>query len=68
VDDVTLPVDALWTAAPDDKLLDVLARGQGGDGRIIVLDGGQVVGIVSPTDITQAVQRLGLRVDLPRGR
>ena len=67
VDDVALPVDELWTAAPDEKLLDVLARGPGGDGRIVVLDGGHVVGIVSPTDVTQAVQRFGLHADLSRG-
>ena len=66
VDDVALPLDELWTATPDEKLLDVLARGRGGDGRIVVLDGGQVVGIVSPTDVTQAVQRLGLQADLGR--
>jgi Zn-dependent protease/predicted transcriptional regulator len=67
VDDVALPVDELWTAAPDEKLLDVLARGRGGDGRIVVLDGEHVVGIVSPTDVTRAVQRLGLQADLSRG-
>ena len=66
VDDVALPLDQLWTAAPDEKLLDVLARGRGGDGRIVVLDRGQLVGIVSPVDITQAIQRLGLHADLGR--
>ena len=66
VDDVALPVDELWTATPDEKLLDVLARGRGGDGRIVVLDRGQLVGIVSPVDITQAIQRRGLHADLTR--
>ena len=64
VDEVGLPGDELWTATPDEKLLDVLARGQGGDGRIVVLDDGKVVGIVSPVDVTQAIQRLGLQAEL----
>jgi Zn-dependent protease len=65
VDDIGLHLDELRMATPDEKLLDVLARGGGGDGRIVVVEGGHVVGIVSPTDVTQAVQRLGLRADLP---
>jgi Zn-dependent protease len=66
VDEVALPLDELWTAAPEEKLLDVLARGRGGDGRIVVLDRGELVGIVSPIDVTQAMQRLGLQADLTR--
>jgi CBS domain-containing protein len=68
VDEIALPLHELWTATPDERLLDVLARGRGGDGRIVVLDGGRVVGIVSPLDITQAMQRLGLQADLAQGR
>ena len=66
VDAVALPLDQLWTAAPEENLLDVLARGHGGDGRIVVLDRGELVGIVSPVDITQAIQRRGLLADLTR--
>jgi Zn-dependent protease len=68
IDEIAVPLHDLWTATTDEWLLDVLARGRGGDGRIVVVDdGGQVVGIVSPVDITQAMQRLGLQADLARG-
>jgi Zn-dependent protease/CBS domain-containing protein len=46
------------TASPDDLLLDAL-RGAGptGDGRLLVLGTtGELVGIVSPTDISRAIQ------------
>ncbi len=66
VDAVALPLDQLWTAGPEENVLDVLARGHGGDGRIVVLDRGELVGIVSPVDITQAIQRRGLLADLTR--
>ena len=67
VDDIAVPLPDVWTAAPNEQLLDVLARGSGGDGRIVVVDGREVVGIVSPVDITHAMQRLGLQADLARG-
>ena len=66
VDAVAVPLHQLWTAAPEEKLLDVLARGHDGDGRIVVLDGGALVGIVSPVDITQDIQRRSLQADLTR--
>ena len=67
VDDVAAPAHAVWTATPDERLLDVLARGARGESRIVVVDGDRVVGIVSPVDITQAMQRLGLQAALARG-
>ncbi len=62
----TTPVSAIsWTlvdlttAAPDELLLDVLRRSKpGGDGRILVCEGAAVVGIISPTDITRALQAI----------
>ena len=45
------------TAAPDDLLLDVLRKpGTGGEGRVLVLSAGELVGIVSPTDVARAIQ------------
>jgi Zn-dependent protease len=67
VDDVALPLDELWTATPDEMLLDVLARGGDGAGRIVVLEGVRVVGILSPADVTQAVQRLGVQAESRTG-
>ena len=41
----------------DEQLLDVLRTAdEGGDGRILVLDNGRLSGIVSPTDVSRAVQ------------
>ena len=49
-------------AAPDELLIDVLRRARtGGDGRVLVLSGGELVGIVSPTDVARAIQVLGTR-------
>jgi len=57
VSDVAWPVDELTVATGDEHILDVLRRSaRGGDGRIIVTDGDAVVGIVSPSDITRAIQ------------
>jgi CBS domain-containing protein len=53
------PLSSLTVAAPQEFLLDVLMRlgtdGEG-DGRILVLDNGRLVGIVSPSDVSRAVQ------------
>ena len=57
VSQIAWPVAALTIAGPDELVLDVLRRsGAGGDGRILVRDADTVVGIVSPTDITRALQ------------
>ena len=55
--DLAWPMREVTTATPDELLLDVLRRaGTGGDGRILVFDGGELVGIVSPTDVARAIQ------------
>ena len=57
VSEIAWPVGDLTIAAPDELVLDVLRRGSaGGDGRIIVCRDGALTGIVSPTDITRAIQ------------
>lgn len=48
--------DDVATAGPDDPLLDVVTTlNQCGHGRVLVVDGGEVVGIVTPTDIARAL-------------
>jgi len=58
--EVAVPLDRLAVAEPDELLVDVLSRAGAGDGRVLVVDGHRVVGIVTPTDVTAAVERLSL--------
>jgi CBS domain-containing protein len=67
VDEIALPHSDLWIAVPDEHLVDALTRGDRGEGRIVV-DNERVIGIVSPIDVTPAMQRLGLRADLTSPR
>jgi CBS-domain-containing membrane protein len=49
-------------AAPDEPLADLLPRLEGpAGGRALVLESGRLVGIVSPLDITRAVERSAFR-------
>jgi CBS domain-containing protein len=50
----------LTIADPDEELADVLTRVQGGDGRILVFRGDDLVGIMTRNDVTRTVQRSGL--------
>jgi CBS domain-containing protein len=68
VDEIAIPHSELWTAAPDEYLVDALTRGHRGEGRIVVVDNARVIGMVSPIDVTQAMQRFGLRADLTSPR
>jgi Zn-dependent protease len=53
--DVAVPVGALATARADEPLLVALGRLDGRrGGRVVVVEGGRVVGIVSPSDVTRA--------------
>ena len=57
VAEVALPVAEVSRAEPEDLLLDVLRRSSvGGEPRLLVFGGGRLVGIVTPTDVTRAVQ------------
>jgi Zn-dependent protease/CBS domain-containing protein len=57
VSEIAWPVADITIATPDEPILDVLRRSKaGGDARIVVTRGDAVVGIVSPTDITRALQ------------
>ncbi|HEX5543557.1 MAG TPA: site-2 protease family protein [Micromonospora sp.] len=54
--------EELVTATPEEPLVDLLPRlSECSDGRALVVSDGQLVGIVSPSDISRAVQRGSLR-------
>jgi Zn-dependent protease/CBS domain-containing protein len=63
--DVATPLSRCTVAAPDEDLLEVLGRASGSP-RILVVDGGRLVGIVTTHDITRLVQLLKDRHDAPR--
>ncbi|MBW3578227.1 MAG: site-2 protease family protein [Actinobacteria bacterium] len=45
------------TADPDETLTSVLPRMRGcADGRVIVVDGGEIIGIISPADVTRLLE------------
>jgi len=55
-----LPSDVV-TCGPDEDLIAVVRRmNTSADQRAVVLDHGRIVGIVSPSDITRAVEHAGL--------
>jgi Zn-dependent protease/CBS domain-containing protein len=59
---VATPLHEVPVASPFEPLLEVLRRvQQGGERRILVVHDGQLVGIVSPTDIARVLDRAPLR-------
>jgi Zn-dependent protease/predicted transcriptional regulator len=59
--DIACAGDELALASPDEPIVDLLPRLNGcADGRALVVSGGQLVGIVSSSDISRAVQRASL--------
>jgi Zn-dependent protease/CBS domain-containing protein len=62
VRDITCPPDQVPTAAPEEPLTALLERMEGGcgEGRALVLTGGTLVGLVSPSDISRALQHSSL--------
>ncbi len=63
VREVACPIDQVPVVSPDDELTSVMGRMSGGcaGGRALVLDGDDLVGIVSPTDISRVVELGPLR-------
>jgi len=57
-DEMAVPLSEVPQATPEELMLDVLHRTSTarGDGRILVLRGGHLVGIVSPTDVARLVE------------
>ena len=55
--EVACPVPEIPVARPDELLTELLPRLEGcSDGRAVVLDGGRVAGVVSPTDVARTLQ------------
>ncbi|WP_269859102.1 site-2 protease family protein [Streptomyces sp. RPT161] len=63
--DVATPLSRCTVATPDEALLDVLSR-VSGPPRILVVDGGHLVGIVTAHDISRLTHLLKDRHDAPR--
>ena len=62
VSDVSCPMEQVPVARSDEMLLEVVARMSGcTDGRALVIDDGRLVGIVSPTDVSRALELAALR-------
>jgi Zn-dependent protease len=58
VRDIACPLAEVPTAAPEDSLVTLLGRMGGcSEGRALVLRDGALVGVVSPSDVSRAVQR-----------
>ncbi|NBE84686.1 site-2 protease family protein [Micromonospora rubida] len=67
--EVACRADQLVLASPDEQLTDLLPRLSGcADGRALVVTDQRLVGIVSPSDISRAVQRGTLRGQATAGR
>ena len=60
VGEVAVPLDRLAIAEPEELLVDVLGRAGAADGRVLVIEEGRLLGIVTPTDVTAALERLSL--------
>jgi len=62
-DEIADDLSSVATVGPDDlltTLLDSAAAARGGDGRALVFEHGELVGIVSPTDLQRAIEVVGL--------
>jgi CBS domain-containing protein len=59
VGDVACPLADIARATPDEPVADVLPRlNECSEGRALVFTGDHLAGIISPTDISRAVERL----------
>ncbi|TMC69006.1 MAG: CBS domain-containing protein [Chloroflexi bacterium] len=66
VRDVGVGLDAVPQARPAEPVAAILNRFGSGDGHVLVLEGGRLVGIVSPPDVTRALGETVLRRDRER--
>jgi Zn-dependent protease len=57
---IAVPIDDLVIANPDDVLIKVLESKPDPNARVLVIRGDRLVGIVSPTDVARAFERLSL--------
>jgi Zn-dependent protease/CBS domain-containing protein len=57
IKEIICPLDKVSTAGPADPVINLLAVPEGcSEGRTLVVSGGQLVGIISPSDISRLVQ------------
>jgi CBS domain-containing protein len=70
VKEVACPLDRVSMASPADPVSNLLGLPEGcSEGRTLVVDGGRLVGIISPSDISRLVQRsLAGRAQTPARR
>jgi len=64
--DIAEPVAQAATAAPTDRVIAALERTTGAPRRILVFEGDNLVGIVTPTDVMHVIQRAPLRRTEPK--
>jgi len=58
IKDITCPLDSVSTANPADPVTNLLGVAEGcSEGRTLIVDNGQLVGIISPSDISRLLQR-----------
>jgi Zn-dependent protease/CBS domain-containing protein len=58
IKEIICPLDKVSTAAPADPIANLLAVAEGcGEGRTLVVEGGRLVGIISPSDINRLLQK-----------
>jgi len=65
VADIAAPLDEVATASPDEQLVDVLPRLSQGERRILVIQDGFLVGLVTATDVTRTLELTDLRPQPP---
>jgi Zn-dependent protease/CBS domain-containing protein len=70
INEITCPLDNVSTASPADPVTNLLSGSDGcSEGRTLVVDRGQLVGIISPSDISRLLQRsLSGRAQAPARR
>lgn len=61
VKDVARAIEEIPTADPNDRLVDLIGHIQGPENRVLVIERGHLVGIVTATDITRALEWATLR-------
>jgi Zn-dependent protease/CBS domain-containing protein len=58
INEITCPLDKVSTASPTDPVTNLLGLPEGcSEGRTLIVDGGRLVGIISPSDINRLLQR-----------
>lgn len=69
IDSIACPFDDVPTVGPDQPLEELLTEmSSGADGRVLVVDHDELVGIISPADVMRQIELGSLRdpVDLAR--